>query len=68
MAKEQPEEDAGETEEDRVRVWRFAQFIDLGFSPSIADALVDAKADWHKAEKLLKMGRGHLWVFEYLKP
>lgn len=67
MAKEEPE-DTGETEEERVRAWCFEQFIKLGFSPSIADVLVDAKADWHKAEKLLQKGRGHLWVFEYLKP
>lgn len=70
MAQEEPKEAVVvESEEDKVRGWRFDQFWrELGFPPNLADKLVDAKVDWHEAQKLLKAGRGHLWVFEYLMP
>lgn len=56
-----------ESEEEKVRRWRASQFLRLGFEPADVERLLDAAADYHLAERLLGIGRGHLWIVAYLK-
>ena len=44
------------TEEGRVRVWRFEEFLRLGFGTSAAIVLVDTGADLGLARRLISLG------------
>ena len=59
------DENAGETngfacaEEGRLRVWRFDEYLSLGFGTSAAIVLVDAGADLGLARGLISLGYPH---------
>ena len=47
------------TEEGRLRVWRFEEYLRLGFGTSAAIVLVDAGADLGLARGLISLGHPH---------
>jgi hypothetical protein len=47
------------TEEGRLRVWRFEEYLRLGFGTSAAIVLVDAGADLGLARGLISLGYPH---------
>jgi hypothetical protein len=54
-----PSEWETETEEDRVHGWRVSQLCDGGFSYNQANALAQAKIDYHRALDMLRHGASH---------
>lgn len=44
------------SEDERVRQWRYEQFIQMGYPPAKAEQLAGGKTDWHDHENLLGNG------------
>lgn len=55
-----------ELEREQRASWNRARFEELGFQNEIADLLVDARTDWHDADRLLKQGCTHDLVLRLL--
>jgi hypothetical protein len=45
-----------EREHQRLRRWRYRQFVDLGFQDTDASLLAEAGIDWHVAQDLVEAG------------
>lgn len=52
------------TSEEKTRSWVEERFRELGFNCLQAEALADADASWHEAEKLIIKGARHNTVVD----
>lgn len=59
---------AGAAEDLKVRDWRRARFLELGFSPGQSDALSEVRIDWHDVRNLIRQGCEPLLAARILFP
>jgi hypothetical protein len=60
-------------EEVHVAHWNLERFVEIGFTLAQAEALTDARVDWHEAQKLVgpappRKPCDHATAFDILMP